>query len=141
ELDWELLQFDPHKKMQECVKELNNLYCSQPALYELQFDAKGFEWIDLDKRQESVIAYLRKGKNRKDDMLIILNLTPVVRRDWKVNVKTKSEWKEVFNSDSVAYWGTGNVFNPSPKTNLVDKKKFIYEINLHLPALGAVILQ
>jgi len=141
ELAWELLQFDPHKKMQECVRELNNLYRLQPALYELQFDPKGFEWIDLDKRQESVIVYLRKGKNRKDDMLVILNLTPVVRRDWKVKVKGKSAWKEVFNSDSVEYWGTGDVFNPSPKLKLVDKKKLIYEINLHLPALGAVILQ
>jgi 1,4-alpha-glucan branching enzyme len=141
ELSWGLLQFDPHKKMQSCVKELNHLYRSHPALYELQFDAKGFEWIDLDKRQESVIAYLRKGKNTKDDMLIILNLTPVVRKDWKVNVKNKPVWKEIFNSDDVAWWGTGNVFNPSPKTKLVDKKKFIYEINLHLPALGAVILQ
>ena len=141
ELAWELLQFDPHKKMQECVKELNNLYRSQPALYELQFDPKGFEWIDLDKRQESVVAYLRKGKNRKDDILVILNLTPIVRRDWKVKVKGKSAWKEVFNSDSAEYWGTGDVFNPSPKLKLVDKKKLIYEINLHLPALGAVILQ
>jgi len=141
ELAWELLQFDPHKKMQECVKELNNLYRSQPALYELQFDPKGFEWIDLDKRQESVVAYLRKGKNRKDDILVILNLTPIVRRDWKVKVKGKSAWKAVFNSDSAEYWGTGDVFNPSPKLKLVDKKKLIYEINLHLPALGAVILQ
>src|SRR5437868_7232084 len=81
ELAWELLQFDPHKKIQECVKELNHLYKNEPALHELQFDQRGFEWVDLDHRQESVIAYMRKGKNRKNDILIILNLTLVVRKD------------------------------------------------------------
>ncbi len=140
ELAWELLQFDPHKKMQECVRELNHLYKDQPALHELQFDAKGFEWVNLDSRTESVIAYMRKGKNKKDDILVILNLTPEVRRDWKLRVKGKSTWAELFNSDSKKYWGTGNVFNPSPQVKLVDKKANIYEINVHLPALGAVVL-
>ena len=73
--------------------------------------------------------------------LIILNLTPVVRRDWKIKVKGKAVWTEVFNSDSKQYWGTGNVYNPSPEVTLVDKKKGIYEINVHLPALGGVIFR
>ncbi len=140
ELDWELLEFDCHKMMQHCVIDLNLLYKKEPALHQLQFDPKGFEWVNLDHRQESIVAYLRKGKNRKNDMLIILNMTPVVRRDWKIKVKGKYAWTEVFNSDSKKYWGTGNVFNPAPKAKLVDKKGYIYEINVHLPALGAVIL-
>ena len=127
--------------MQDCVRDLNLLYRNNPALYEYQFKTKGFEWVDLNHRSESVIAYMRKGKNRKDNILVILNLTPVVRRDWKIRVKGKSAWAEVFNSDSKQYWGTGNVFNPSPLTTLIDKKKGIYEINVHLPALGGVILQ
>ena len=139
ELNWPLLQFDCHKLMQECVKDLNHLYKNEPALHKLQFDPKGFEWIDLDNRPESVVAYMRKAHNRKDDILVILNMTPVVRHDWKFRVKGKKDWKEVFNSDSKKYWGTGNVFNPSPKVKLVDKKAGIYEINLHLPALGGVI--
>jgi 1,4-alpha-glucan branching enzyme len=141
ELDWGLLQFDAHQKMQDCVAELNHLYRSEPALHELQFDKAGFEWIDLDNRPESVIAYRRKGKKKKDDLLIVLNLTPVVRRDWKIRVKGKSVWKEVFNSDLEKFWGTGKVFNPSPEANLVDKKKQYFEINVHLPALGAVIFK
>ncbi len=141
ELNWGLLQFDCHKLMQECVRDLNHLYKNEPALHKLQFDPKGFEWINLDSRQESVVAYMRKARNRKDDMLVILNMTPVVRHDWKFRVKGKKDWKEVFNSDSKKYWGTGNVFNPSPKVKLVDKKAGIYEINLHLPALGGVIFR
>ena len=141
ELDWELLQFDSHQLMQDCVRDLNHLYKNEPALHELQFNPKGFEWVDLNHRSESVIAYMRKGKNRKNDMLIILNLTPVVRRDWKIKVKGKSVWAEVFNSDHEKYWGTGKVFNPSPEVTLVDKKRHIYEIKVHLPALGGVVFQ
>ncbi len=141
ELDWGLLQFDCHQLMQDCVKDLNHLYVREQALHELQFDPKGFEWIDLDHRPESVIAYMRKGKNKKDNMLVILNMTPVVRRDWKLQIKGKSVWSEIFNSDDKKYWGTGNVFNPAPEVKLVDKKRKIYEINVHLPALGGVILQ
>ena len=141
ELDWHLLEFEPHKKMQECVKALNNLYRSEPALHETQFEVGGFEWVDLNHRSEGVMCYKRKGKNKKDDVLILLNTTPVVRQDWKVQVYDKSEWVEVFNSDRPEFYGTGNVFNPSPSVHLVDKKTNLYEINCHLPALGAIIFR
>jgi len=141
ELDWSLLQFDSHKKLRICVKDLNHLYKNEPALYEHQFDPKGFEWIDLNHRDESVICYRRKGKRSHNDMLIILNMTPVVRNDWKVYAKDKPHWKEVYNSDDKKYWGTGDVLNPSIDAKLVDKKSRIFEINIHLPALGGVILK
>ena len=141
ELDWHLLQFEPHKKLQQCVKALNHLYKDEPALYELQFDPKGFEWIDLDHRQESVICYRRKGRRNHNDMLIILNMTPVVRHNWKVYAKGKPHWKEIYNSDDQKFGGTGDVLNPSLEVKLVDKKERIFEINIHLPALGGVILK
>jgi 1,4-alpha-glucan branching enzyme len=141
ELDWGLLQYDPHKMLQTCVKDLNHLYTREPALFEYQFDVKGFEWIDLNHRQESVIVYRRKGKRSQHDMLIILNMTPIARHDWKIYAHGKPHWKEVFNSDNKKYWGSGDVFNPSPEVKMVDKKERIFEINIHLPALGAVILQ
>jgi len=141
ELDWQLLQFDPHKKLQECVKDLNHLYANEPALYEQQFDPKGFEWIDLNHRNESVISYRRKGKRSNNDLLIILNMTPVVRNNWKVYAKGKPHWKEIYNSDDKKYWGTGDVLNPAPQVKMVDKNSRIFEINIHLPALGAVILK
>ncbi len=141
ELSWELLQFECHKGMQECVKDLNHLYKNNPALYELQYEVIGFEWVDLYHRAESVIAYMRKGKHKKDDTLIILNMTPVVRHDWKIIVTGKKDWTEIFNSNDKKYWGTGDVFNPAISVTLVDKKNKLYELSVHLPPLGGIVLQ
>ena len=141
ELQWDLLQYDAHKLLKDCVRDLNYLLREQPALYEKQFSIEGFEWIDLNHRGESVIVYKRKGKNPEADLLIILNCTPVVRRDWKVYTIGKPAWKEIFNSDDKKYWGTGDVFNPDIQTTLVDKKELMYEINVHLPPLGALVLR
>jgi 1,4-alpha-glucan branching enzyme len=139
-LDWHLLQYEPHKFLKDCVRDLNLLYRQQPALHELQFDASGFEWIDLEHEAEGVIVYKRKGHNSGHDLLVILNMTPVVRHDWKLKVHGKSVWKEVFNSDSKRYYGTGDVYNPGPKSRMIDKKTLLYEINVHLPPLAAIIL-
>jgi 1,4-alpha-glucan branching enzyme len=141
ELSWELLQFDCHSMMQACVRDLNNLYKTEPALYELQFDSAGFEWIDLNHRNESVMVYRRKGKKKKDDLLVILNMTPITHHNWKFTVHGKTAWKEIFNSDSKQYWGTGDVYNPEIECTVVDKKAGSYEINVQLPALAAVILK
>jgi 1,4-alpha-glucan branching enzyme len=141
ELSWELLQYDSHKKMQDCVKSLNHLYSAQPALHELQFDMHGFEWIDLNHRQEGIIVFKRKGKQKEEDVLVVLNMTPVVRRDWKIKVSGKDKWKEIFNSDQTEFWGTGDVYNPAVKTKLLDKETDLYEINVHLPALSGIVFR
>lgn len=141
ELPWNLLQFDCHEKMRNCVKALCHLLKNEPALYENQFNEYGFEWVDLNHREESVITFRRKGKKPADDVLVILNMTPVVRRDWKVYTHTKKAWKEIFNSDAKEFWGSGDVFNPEISTTLVDKKTKQFEINIHLPPLGGVVLK
>ena len=141
ELQWDLLQFDSHRMLKDCLRDLNLLLRSEPALYENQFNTNGFEWVDLNHRNESVIVFSRKGKLPENDLLIILNMTPTVRNDWKVYVSGKSVWKEIFNSDLKKYWGTGDVLNPDPGVKLVDKNQNRYEINVHLPPLGAVILK
>ncbi|MGN6418121.1 MAG: 1,4-alpha-glucan branching protein GlgB [Pseudobacter sp.] len=140
ELPWELLQFESHTGLKDAVRDLNLLLRNEPALYENQFSKVGFEWVDLNHRDECVVAYKRKGKNPEDDILVILNLTPEVRRDWKLYTKGKDSWKEIYNSDDKKYWGTGDVFNPEILTVLVDKKEMLYEINVHLPPLGAVVI-
>ncbi|HXB91169.1 MAG TPA: 1,4-alpha-glucan branching protein GlgB [Puia sp.] len=141
ELPWELLRFDSHRGLKDCVRDLNHLLTGERALYENQFSAYGFEWIDLQHRNESVAVYRRKGKHPEEDLLIILNFTPVIRRDWKVYAKGKTSWKEIFNSDAKKYWGTGDTFNPDIPVHLVDKQEDKYEINIHLPPLGAIILK
>jgi 1,4-alpha-glucan branching enzyme len=141
ELQWDLLNFVSHGGIKSCVQKLNELYRNEPALYEKQFDPEGFEWVDLNHRSESVIVYKRKGKKHKDDVLIILNMTPVVYHDWEIHVHGKNEWKEIFNSDSKEFWGTGDVFNPDIKTEHVYKSNNWYKLKVHLPALAGVVLK
>jgi len=141
ELQWELLQYDSHRNLKDCVRDLNHLLTSEPALYQNQFSIDGFEWVDLNHRAESVMVYKRKGKNPDDDLLIIMNVTPVVRRDWKVYAYGKKQWKEIFNSDNKEFWGTGDVFNPDIKAEKVNKDDKWYKLKIHLPALSAVVIR
>jgi len=141
ELDWELLQHDPHNKLQDCVRDLNFIYRNNPAMYEYQFDHKGFEWVSLNHRNEGVMVYKRKGRNRAEDMVIILNVTKMNYPEWKLELKGKTSWKEVFNSNNIAYWGNGEYVSREFIITPVDKKKKLYEINMAIPALSAIILQ
>jgi len=141
ELQWELLQFDSHAGMQQCIKELNHLYRDTSALHEKQFDVSGFEWVDLNHRAEAVMCYKRKCGKAKEDVLVLLNMTPVVRYDWEVMVHGKGNWKEIFNSDQKQFWGTGNVFNPDIRSELVDKESKLYKLTLNLPPLAGVVLK
>ncbi|MBE7173205.1 MAG: 1,4-alpha-glucan branching protein GlgB [Williamsia sp.] len=141
ELPWNLLKYDSHKGMQECVKQLCKLYKNEPALYELQFDREGFEWVDLHHRDESVITYRRKGHKSKNDVLVVLNMTPVVRHNWKVTVKGKDSWEEIFNSDEKKFWGSGDVYNPEIKIKELHKQDKLFELSLNLPPLGAIVLR
>jgi 1,4-alpha-glucan branching enzyme len=141
ELQWELLETVSHGGLQYCVSKLNELLRSEPALYELQFDHAGFEWVDLDHRSDSVIAFKRKGKKASDDVLVVMNMTPEVRKNWKIEVTGRKNWKEIFNSNSADFWGTGDVFNPKIPAILVDKPSQRYQLTIHLPALAAVVLK
>jgi 1,4-alpha-glucan branching enzyme len=141
ELSWELLQFALHRGLMSTVASLNHLLTSYPALYELQFDPAGFEWVDLSHRAESVIAYKRKGRKRGNEILVLLNLTPVVRENWIVELKGHLFKQEIFNSNALEFGGTGDVFNPALLPVMINKKEKIYQLTVHLPALGAVVLK
>ncbi len=141
ELPWELLQYEPHQGMQNCVKDLNALLRSYPAMHEEQFSPDGFEWIDLEHRDESVMVYMRKtARSPKDDILVVLNMTPVVRWNWSIQVTGKGNWKEIFNGDLAEYHGTGDIYNPKIKTNVEDKEHEMYSIEVHLPPLAGIVL-
>jgi len=140
ELQWELLDLVSHGGMKYCVKKLNELYRNEPAMYEHQFSPDGFEWVDLEHRNESVAVYKRKGKDPKNDLIILLNFTPLVRNNWEVYVYGKSDWIEKFNSDNKEFWGTGDVYNPNIVAELIDKETEQYKLYIHLPALSAVVI-
>ncbi|HRX95125.1 MAG TPA: alpha amylase C-terminal domain-containing protein, partial [Chitinophagaceae bacterium] len=141
ELDWELLQYDGHKLLKDCVADLNALLRSEPAMHQNQFNIYGFEWVDLSHRDEAVMVYRRKGKKPADDLLIILNMKPVVHNDWEIYVNDKVFQREIFNSNDKKYWGTGDVFNPEIRGELVDKKEKRYKLIVNLPPLSGIILK
>ena len=141
ELQWELLQHDCHRLLKESVAELNRLLQTEPALYQKQFSPDGFEWVDLNRRTESVVAYKRKGKKKTDDLLVILNMTPVVRNDWEIFVSGKTYKNEIFNSDKKLYWGSGDFNNSEIRSELIDKGQKMYRLTVNLPALTGIILK
>jgi 1,4-alpha-glucan branching enzyme len=141
ELQWELLQYDGHRLLKDYVRNLNRLLKAEPAMFQNQFSLKGFEWVDLNHRQESVVVYKRKGNKKTDDLLVILNLTPVVRQDWEVYADGKVYTKEILNSDDKKFWGSANVFNPEIRCTLVDKGQKKYKLTVNLPPLGGIILK
>jgi len=141
ELQWELLQYDGHRLLKDCVSDLNKLLRQESALHHNQFNMDGFEWVDLNHRAESVIVFKRKGRKKGDDLLVILNMTPMVRQDWCIEVIGKPYSEEIFNSDRAIYWGAGVVFNPEIRCELIDKTEKKYRLTVNLPALSGLILK
>jgi 1,4-alpha-glucan branching enzyme len=109
-LDWHLLREEPHGKLQKFCKDLNDLYLHEPPLYELDFNYEGFEWIDFGDYERSVVAFIRKGRNKEDFLLFVFNFTPVPRHGYRIGVPKPCFYREVFNTDSTIYGGS-NVGN------------------------------
>ena len=135
-LDWHLLQYDVHKGAQELIKDLNKIYKKEPALYEKQFSSEGFEWIDHGDHENSVISYIRKGNNEKDNVVVVLNLTPTPREKYRIGLPKQGTLKEVFNSDASKYNGTGNFKNTALTSDKNTWNRREYSITLNLPPLG-----
>ena len=135
-LDWHLLQYDVHKGAQSLVKDLNKFYSKEPALYQKQFSHEGFEWIDHGDHQNCVMTYIRKGENEKDNIIIILNLTPVPRENYRIGLPKAGTLKEVFNSDDQKYYGTNNYKNTKLTSEEKEWNSREHSVELNLPPLG-----
>jgi 1,4-alpha-glucan branching enzyme len=105
-LPWELLNDSMHHGLKDWVSDLNRLYRDDPALYELDCDPGGFEWIDCDDAEHSVISLIRKGKSTKDLILVVCNFTPVPRYSYRLGAPRAGHWQELLNSDSARYGGS-----------------------------------
>lgn len=141
ELQWDLLQYPSHGGMKYCVQTLNALYKSNPALYELQYETGGFEWVEMNQRQAGIIAFKRNGKDANESILVVFNMTPVPRHQVSIHVYGKTNWKEIFNSDAKAFWGTGNINNHGIKGVSVDGTNEWQVLHLDLPPLAAIVLE
>jgi len=135
-LDWHLLEYDVHKGAQELVKDLNIFYKNEPALYQKQFSYHGFEWIDHGDHLNSVLSYIRKGENEAENIIVVLNLTPVPREKYRIGLPKAGNLKMVFNSDAKKYYGTDNYKNTNLKSEELTWNNRENSIELNLPPLG-----
>ncbi|MBI1209407.1 MAG: 1,4-alpha-glucan branching protein GlgB [Azospirillum sp.] len=105
-LDWNLLDFPAHRGIQSLIRDLNRLYCNLPALHRRDCDPGGFEWIDCDDRDNSVISYLRKGDGDQPPVLVVCNFTPVPHSGYRLGVPAAGTWRELLNTDAEIYGGS-----------------------------------
>ncbi|MDK2800151.1 MAG: 1,4-alpha-glucan branching enzyme [Clostridiales bacterium] len=140
-LDWHLLDYDMHKKMQVYVKDLNKLYRSEKALYEVDYSFDGFEWINCDDANHSIISFIRKGKDWHDMLLFVCNFTPIVHDHYRIGVPFNLYYKEIFNSDAELYGGS-NVGNCGGLyAEEVPCNGRPYSMTLRIPPLGMLVFK
>ena len=140
-LRWHLLDYPMYKGMQNCVRDLNLMYKGNPAFYEEDFDYRGFEWIEHSNADDSVIAYMRKGHNPGDYMIVISNFTPVVRDNFRIGVNELCGYQEIFNSDDKNYWGSGVKNEGTIMAETQDWNCKPYSIRITLPPLSTIVLK
>jgi len=141
-VDWPLLEQQRHQGMLRWVRDLNTLYRGAPALYERDFSEEGFQWVDCNDAEKSVLTYLRKGKNPADTLLIAANFTPIPRHNYRVGVPEAGRWNEVLNSDAPIYGGSGQGnMGGVEATPVRFFDKFDQSLSLTLPPLSVVVFQ
>ncbi|MBP2629777.1 MAG: 1,4-alpha-glucan branching protein GlgB [Firmicutes bacterium] len=140
-LDWHLLDYPMHHKLHEYVKQSNAFYCEQTSFWQIDCDWQGFEWIDCNDNRNSVISFIRKGKDPKDFVIVICNFTPAVHQDYRVGVPLDGTYIEAFNSDSENFGGS-NVINEGDfipeKVAWHGKKE---SIRITIPPLATIYLK
>jgi 1,4-alpha-glucan branching enzyme len=140
-LDWHLLAEPVHAGIQRFVRDLNRVYASEPALYECDFDGHGFQWIDCNDNDNSVVSFLRRAANPDDFVVSVLNFTPVPREAYLVGVPRAGSYVELINSDAEAYGGS-NVGNGGVVfTDAIAAHGHAQSVKLKLPPLGCLILK
>jgi 1,4-alpha-glucan branching enzyme len=140
-LDWHLCQHAPHAGLQRWVEDLNRLYRSEPALYELDNHPSGFEWIDCNDAPASVVSCLRKGHLTDDLILVVCNFTPVPRLNYRVGAPRGGFWQELRNSDAHDYGGAGYGNMGGVEATPIPCHGRPYSLNLTLPPLSAVFFK
>ena len=142
-LDWNLLAYDPHRKLKTLVAKLNGLYTGEAALYDIESSWQGFDWIDFHDAQSSVVCFLRKGRDPQEIIVCALNLTPTPRPGYRIGLPEAGDWKVILNTDAAIYGGS----DAGPKEDADYDAHHLpwhgkgFSIQLDLPPLGALMLK
>jgi 1,4-alpha-glucan branching enzyme len=141
QLDWNLLDYEMHQNVNQYVKQLIKIYKRSKALYELDHQHDGFEWLDCNNENQSVFSFIRKGKTENDYLVIICNFTGVHYPEFKIGVPFQSEFREILNSDHQDFGGAGFV---NKKTFMAEEEPFHgkpYSVNVTIPPFGIQIIR
>jgi 1,4-alpha-glucan branching enzyme len=140
-LRWELLEFEPHRKLQALARELNRLYRDNPALYQVDFHHTGFEWIDFHDWENSIISFLRRAEDPQDFVVVCCNFTPVARKLYEIGVPEEGFYEEILNTDSELFGGSnlgnGGIVSSRP----IPKHNRPFSIAVTLPPLAVVVFR
>jgi 1,4-alpha-glucan branching enzyme len=141
-LDWHHLEDPGHRQIQKWVRDLNHLYQAESALFELDFDGKGFEWIDFHDADGSVIGYLRRDESGQNILAVACNFTPVCRHGYRIGVPAGGTWKELLNSDAEEYGGSGQGnLGAVEAEHVAFYDRFDYSLSVTLPPLSVVVFK
>ena len=140
-VDWHLLDYEPHRQLRKFVQDLNQVYRSQPALYEVDFHPAGFEWIDFHDAESGVVCYLRRAENPTDFIVIACNFTPVAREGYRVGVPEGGYYRELLNSDAAVYGGRNHGNAGGKHSEEIAHHDRPYSLLLNLPPLSIVVLK
>lgn len=142
QLEWFMIdRFETHRKHQQFVKALNNIYKEYKALWIKDTSWEGFEWLDADNYKQSIISFVRHGKTPMDDLIVVLNFTPETYNDYRVGVTRKGIYEEVFNSDDTAYGGSGMLNKGEIKSRKKAWHGKDHSVSINIPPIGGVILK
>jgi 1,4-alpha-glucan branching enzyme len=140
ELDWGVLENSAHAGVKRLVRDLNLIYRTHPALYAKDDEPSGFRWIDVEDRAQSIFSFARYGATFQQQIVVICNMTPVVRHGYRVGVPQGGRWKELLNSDLDCYGGSGVVNEGSVASAPVPWQGHANSVVLSLPPLGVLWL-
>ena len=140
-LDWEALTAPRHQGLQRFVRDLNLVYQNEPSLYEADFDWNGFSWIDANDTDNSVLSFIRRGKNPEDLLVIVCNFTPTVHQEYRIGVPQAGSYQELINSDLEIYGGSGISNGATVATRPEKSHGWDQSLNLVLPPLGTLFLK
>jgi 1,4-alpha-glucan branching enzyme len=140
-LDWHLLGDAPHAGLKRWVADLNRFYRSEPALFELDCDPHGFEWIDCSDAEASVVSLMRKARSSGDIVLVLANFTPVPRQNYRIGAPRGGYWREALNSDATLYGGSGQGNLGGVEASPVPLHGRPYSLTLTVPPLAVLFLK
>lgn len=140
-LEWDVLQYPRHAGLQRWVADLNRFYRSEPALYQQDFSRNGFQWMDCNYSEKSVVSFVRHGLQAEDTVLIVCNFTPVIRENYLIGTPFGGVWREVLNSDAELYGGSGVGNFGSVEAGPVSSGEMYHSLMLRLPPLGVLFFR